>query len=238
MRSIEIAGNCHLFCYQRQLEGASLSLNLHVDFSKEFKIEDKMSNTQRQGNSHGHKGTDACCSSFSDSGVRQSLSELEFERGIWYAAQYNDEEKVERLLRKGIPADVKDVAGYTALHYAARNGHDQICEILLQHGAYVDAKTGNGGATALHRAAAQGHVKVVQILLENGADASLKDADGYTPLHRALIGSHVSVCRILIPHSDLTIVDNKNRSVKQLANEYCNELLSHVTYDTRGINEC
>lgn len=196
-----------------------------------------MANKQGQGNSHGHEGVDGCCGSFTNSGVRQSFSELEFERGIWYAAQYDDREKVERLLRKGISVDAEDSAGYTALHYAARNGHDRICETLLEHGARVDAKTRSGRATALHRAAAQGHVQVVETLLDHGADANVKDADGYTPLHRALVGSHVSVCRILVPHSDLTIVDNKNRTVKQLANEHCNELLSLVSYGTREMNE-
>nr|XP_050864778.1 ankyrin repeat domain-containing protein 39-like isoform X1 [Vespula vulgaris] len=175
---------------------------------------------------HEHEHVDSCCSLSANLGVSQSLSEIEFERGIWYAAQYNDKDKVEGFLRKGIRADIEDSAGYTALHYAARNGHYRICEMLLQHGANVNARTRCGQATALHRAATQGHDRVVESLLKHGANADLKDADGCTALHRAIIAARVSVCESLIPHSDLSIVDHKNRSAKQLANEYCNDVVS------------
>ncbi|KAK2587933.1 hypothetical protein KPH14_004021 [Odynerus spinipes] len=197
-----------------------------------------MAKDQGLGHRHGcEKGTDSCCSSLNDLGVRQSLSELEFERGIWYAAQYNDRDKVERLLRKGVSPDTEDSAGYTALHYAARNGHNQICETLLQHGANVNAKTRCGQATALHRAATQGHDRVVETLLKHGADVNSKDVDGCTPLHRALVAARVSVCRTLIPRSDLTILDNKNRNAKQLADEYCNDLLSLLSSGIRESDE-
>ncbi|XP_035739588.1 ankyrin repeat domain-containing protein 39-like [Vespa mandarinia] len=176
---------------------------------------------------HEHeRDVNSCCSLSVNLSVSQSLSEIEFERGIWYAAQYNDKDKVERFLKKGISADIEDSAGYTALHYAARNGYYQICEMLLQYGANVNARTRCGQATALHRAATQGHDRVVESLLKYGANANLKDADGYTALHRALIGARVSICKSLIPHSDLSIVDNKNRTVKQLADEYCNDIVS------------
>lgn len=50
----------------------------------------------------------------------------------------------------------RDNYDYTALHYAARAGDFEICEILLLEGrAEVNAVT-KGGATALHRAASRG----------------------------------------------------------------------------------
>lgn len=79
---------------------------------------------------------------------------MEFERGIWYAAQHGDLERVEVLARRGV--DVRDRGGYTALHYAARNGHVAVCKLLLRKGADANAKTRSGGATALHRAASAG----------------------------------------------------------------------------------
>lgn len=50
-----------------------------------------------------------------------------------------------------------DNSGYTPLHYAARKGHVDICKILLQNGALIDAKTNSGQATPLHKAAAAGN---------------------------------------------------------------------------------
>uniref|UniRef100_A0A8B9ZAU9 Ankyrin repeat domain-containing protein 39 n=1 Tax=Anas platyrhynchos TaxID=8839 RepID=A0A8B9ZAU9_ANAPL len=116
-------------------------------------------------------------------GVRQSLAEMDFERGIWAAARDGDEARVLQLLeRRGEPSET-DTAGYTALHYASRNGHLGVCRLLLQRGARCDART-PGGATALHRACYCGHLPVVRLLLEHGADPSAADGDGRTGLHK------------------------------------------------------
>lgn len=97
----------------------------------------------------------SCCDhTHSSSGVCQTLDEMEFERGIWHAAQYGELEKVGKLLHRGV--DVRDRSGYTALHYAARNGHVEVCKLLLRNGADVNAVTKSGCATALHRAASAG----------------------------------------------------------------------------------
>lgn len=97
----------------------------------------------------------SCCDHpHSSSGVCQTLDEMEFERGIWHAAQYGELEKVEKLILRGV--DVRDKSGYTALHYAARNGHAEVCKLLLMNGANVNAVTKSGCATALHRAASAG----------------------------------------------------------------------------------
>lgn len=108
----------------------------------------------------------------------QSLDELEFERGIWGAAYEGDASRVDSLLNRVFGVDKLDAAGkfqkliikfievgyygkksltgYTALHYAARNGHLDICKGLLNHGANINAVTRAGKASALHRAASAG----------------------------------------------------------------------------------
>lgn len=77
------------------------------------------------------------------------------------SAFYGDEERVRSLIAKadnckGI-VNTPDNSGYTPLHYAARKGHVDICKILLQNGALIDAKTNSGQATPLHKAAAAGN---------------------------------------------------------------------------------
>lgn len=86
-------------------------------------------------------------------GATQTLDELDFERGIWYAAQHGDLARVKKLADD---FDKRDNAGYTALHYAARNGKLEVCQFLVQQGADVNATT-RGGATALSRAALTGN---------------------------------------------------------------------------------
>ncbi|XP_023701906.1 ankyrin repeat domain-containing protein 39 [Cryptotermes secundus] len=147
------------------------------------------------------------------SSLYQTLDELDFERGIWYAAQHDDLERVEKLLNQGVSPDVQDSAGYFALHYAARAGHDRICCCLLAAGATVDAVTRAGQATALHRASSAGHDSVVTLLLKSGSNSGLRDADGKTALHRAVEQGHVGIVKILLEgNPDLKFVcDMKNK---------------------------
>lgn len=88
----------------------------------------------------------------------QSLDEMEFERGIWYAAQYGDLDRVKKLLScRGSDPDKRDAAGYTALHYASRNGHLNVCKFLIENGAAINSVTKVGKVTALCRASSAGN---------------------------------------------------------------------------------
>lgn len=86
----------------------------------------------------------------------QSLDEMDFERGIWNAALYNDLEKLDKFIASG-QTNLVDKAGYTSLHYAARNGHLRACEKLLDAHADVNACTRNGGSSPLIRASLMGN---------------------------------------------------------------------------------
>ena len=52
-----------------------------------------------------------------------------------------------------------------ALHRAARNGHEAVVRLLLEHEANVNAKT-NYEETALYLATENGHETVVQLAVE------------------------------------------------------------------------
>ncbi len=64
--------------------------------------------------------------------------------------------------------------GWTALHYAATNGHERIASYLLDKHAYIDALSPNG-TTPLMMAARGGHIHVVKLLLDRGADLSKRN---------------------------------------------------------------
>ena len=76
---------------------------------------------------------------------------------------------------------IKD--GLTALHCAARSGHDLVVDILLEYGASVTAKTRNG-LTALHMASQGDHVDTARMLL----------------FHKAPIDEVTVVCVIFVHH--------------------------------------
>ncbi|MBP1635011.1 MAG: uncharacterized protein H6Q10_1585 [Acidobacteria bacterium] len=90
---------------------------------------------------------------------------------------------VEMLLRAG--ADVHEAAGGTTpLHGAVRQGFPAAVELLVKHGADVNARDGSG-RTALHWAADDQRLDMVVLLVSKGADVNALDAQRHTPMYYA-----------------------------------------------------
>ena len=82
------------------------------------------------------------------------------------------------------------------LHLASREGHVEVAQVLIEHGADLAAQT-KDGSTPLHWASERGHVEVVRLLIEHGADLAAQTKDGWTPLHGASEWGHVEVAQLL-----------------------------------------
>ncbi|XP_064896820.1 ankyrin-1 isoform X9 [Columba livia] len=85
----------------------------------------------------------------------------------------------------------------TPLHCAARNGHVRIAEILLDHGAAIQAKTKNG-LSPIHMAAQGDHLDCVRLLLQYSAEIDDITLDHLTPLHVAAHCGHHRVAKLLV----------------------------------------
>ena len=77
--------------------------------------------------------------------------------------------------------------------WAAAGGSVELTTYLLESGARVDSRAGDG-ATALYFAAANGAIDVVKLLLARGADPSAA-RDGRTPRQAALARGHADARR-------------------------------------------
>ncbi|MGB7481467.1 MAG: ankyrin repeat domain-containing protein [Burkholderiaceae bacterium] len=97
---------------------------------------------------------------------------------LMIAAYTGNRPAVEALIARG--AEVNQV-GWTALHYAAAAGHNDVVQLLLEHHAYIDAESPNK-TTPLMMAARGGHILTVKLLLDEGADLGLKNDLGMTAL--------------------------------------------------------
>ncbi|CAF3138304.1 unnamed protein product [Rotaria sp. Silwood2] len=96
--------------------------------------------------------------------------------------------------------------GNTPLFGAAKKGHVEICEYLIDNGADVNAITMTG-ATPLYTATEEGHLEVVVLLIRHGADVNQSPKgqvardlhiENQTPLLIACMRNHEAIIRYLI----------------------------------------
>jgi ankyrin repeat protein len=107
---------------------------------------------------------------------------------------------VELLLSRGAPIDARNVAGATALYFAAEGGHTALAQRLIARGADIKL-TGRSGISPIAAAAYAGHDAIVAALLAAGADASAPDDTGKPPIVYAAAGAHLDVVKRLLATS-------------------------------------
>ena len=97
---------------------------------------------------------------------------------IFTAVCIGDLASVKVFLEEGVNVNAKDPRSRTALHIAARKGYREVVELLLEHGADVNAGAGYNNETVAEFAIWGNHSEIVELLVSNGADIS--------PLHLAV----------------------------------------------------
>ena len=95
---------------------------------------------------------------------------------LMMAAYKRNRPVLDALLAKGARVNRP---GYTALHFAAAAGDDDIAAVLLAKGAAIDARA-TAGYTPLMLAAREGQESTVAVLLGAGAKVALVNSEGLT----------------------------------------------------------
>ena len=110
---------------------------------------------------------------------------------------------VEFLMDRGANLLIADKDGWTALHFAAHNGHKLVLECLLKNNPKEQLLLKDKlGGSALHLAASKGHTSAVEFLLNHNSTEQLllKDKDVWTALNSAATLGRASVIEVFLKH--------------------------------------
>ncbi|XP_072947468.1 scaffold protein ILK [Epargyreus clarus] len=102
-----------------------------------------------------------------------------------------------------------DDHGFSPLHWACKEGHMKIVEMLIRRGARINV-TNMGDDTPLHLAAAHGHRAIVQLLLQNRVDVNFTNEHGNSPLHYACFWGYSAIAEDLVLAGALVSLANKD----------------------------
>ncbi len=118
--------------------------------------------------------------------------------------------RVEQLLKLGADINTSNYTdGSTALILAARYGYTEVCALLTEKGANMEAKE-RFGKTPLIFAAHNGHIETCALLIAKGANIHAKDIHGMTALrYTKLHGRKETTTFLEFAHDALRLFANR-----------------------------
>ncbi|XP_058983919.1 ankyrin repeat and sterile alpha motif domain-containing protein 1B isoform X3 [Musca domestica] len=125
--------------------------------------------------------------------------------------------------RRSPSLNAQDMNGYTPLHHACLNGHEEIVRLLLSHDAATDVPDIRG-STPLYLASWADKPDIVRMLLmhpRRPANPNAQNSQNETPLHCAAEHGHNAVVAILLSYgADPTIRNNSFQTALDLASQF------------------
>ncbi|XP_071383588.1 histone-lysine N-methyltransferase EHMT2 isoform X2 [Centroberyx affinis] len=127
-------------------------------------------------------------------------------RQLYPAAKQGEAQRVLLMLMEGIdPTYQPDSQNKrSALHAAAQRGLLEVCYMLVQAGAKVDAQD-KTQRTPLLEAIINNHVEVARYLVQSGASVYHAEDDGYTGLHHAAKLGSLEIVNMLLETGQVDI---------------------------------
>ncbi|KAI0420331.1 Glycerophosphoryl diester phosphodiesterase family-domain-containing protein [Xylaria grammica] len=124
---------------------------------------------------------------------------------------------VKMLVEAGVDINWQDGTGETALHIAARFGHTECAQVLIEGSpeqkADLELTEKSFAWNPLHISAVDGHLPVAELLVKAGIDVSKPDSFGWTAKEHAALRGHLTVTELLAPLTTLPPASPKTSAV-------------------------
>jgi hypothetical protein len=111
-----------------------------------------------------------------------------------------------------LPINERDIYGQNPIYYCAREGHLNLCQLLVDKGSDVNLED-KFGQTCIFYAIRQGHYNIVEFLIKNGANINKVDKKRQTPISYASKMNQESIVELLIENG----VNKPDRRIKEKA---------------------
>lgn len=156
---------------------------------------------------------------------------------IFDAVKNKNMTKVKELVEANLKLiNIKDEAGRTPLHWAARGVHYDILKYLVEKGADVNAKD-NNSVTPLLSVTSRAHLEAVKLLINSGADINISNNEGSYPIHMAAhYGFKDAIELFLVKGISIEILDNYKRTPLLIAAREKGDLETIKLLLIRGAN--
>jgi len=132
-------------------------------------------------------------------GIDVSILSWDGQNAIHYASQLGYADVLTEILSKNKALDyinVQDEEKNTPLHLASKNGHTEVVQILISHGANVNIKN-KDNFPPINFAAMRGHTQIVDMLIKAGADYMVHDNSSFAPIHWACTNNELDTIKYL-----------------------------------------
>jgi len=134
------------------------------------------------------------------------------------AVRFGQVQEVAEAIGAGADVHARGFQKQPALWVAATQGHLEVMDLLIRHGADVNVRLGRRKQSLLHWAAENSAIGVAVVLLRHGADVNARQSDGTTPLMLAAREDHFYLAERLLQANALLSPRNRSgRSARSLA---------------------
>jgi hypothetical protein len=213
-QGIRLAGNTPFDTVEEALEGASTLINAFFnETSQTSPVQEEVSSEEEDE----IEPIDAALLENLLAALEGDTENVEmiFDRPeLISAAENGDMDTINRIIQEGGDLDILDTGQdkYTAIHFAAWDGQNEVLKALIDAGANPDI-LGTDSRTPIHLAAANGRAEAVKLLIDAGVDINRRvlqpneyhSEEGGTPIREAVLNQVWPVIELLIQHkADLT----------------------------------